>query len=172
VFSSSNASRTRLGKSAAAFSVQRRKATIVTAMALRDNPAPVPVLAQLTIYPAPDESKEYPSQREFADGYLLTQAGREWYSGHYQPIRTDVRASPLLGKLENLPPAVVLTAGLDPVRDAGRAYAMGLISAGVPTVFREAVGNIHAFVLMRGAVSSSQRDIAGALTALRAIVNG
>lgn len=146
--------------------------TIVTAMALRDDPAPVPVLAQLVIYPAPDDSKEYPSQREFADGYLLTQAGREWYARHYRPIRTDVRATPLLGKLAGLPPAVVLTAGLDPVRDAGRAYAMGLISAGVPTVFREAAGNIHAFVLLRRAIPSSQLDITEAVTALRTIIGG
>ncbi|WNV86483.1 alpha/beta hydrolase fold domain-containing protein [Umezawaea sp. Da 62-37] len=143
---------------------------IVTATALRDDPAPVPVLAQLTVYPAPDGSKPYPSVDEFADGYLLTKAGHEWYHHHYAPDVTDVRASPLLGDLTGLPPAVVLTAGLDPVRDQGRAYAAGLVAAGVPTTFLEAEGNVHAFVLMRKAVPSSQADVEAALTALRSLL--
>jgi acetyl esterase len=144
--------------------------TIVTAMALRDDPAPVPVRAQLTIYPSTDLTRNYPSQEEFADGYLLTEAGRKWYYGHYRPVADEVRASPLRGDLAGLPPAVVLTAGLDPVRDEGRAYATGLVAAGVPTTYQEAEGNIHAFVLLRQAVPSSQRDITSALAALRGAV--
>ena len=140
--------------------------TIVTAMALRDRPAPVPVLAQVVLYPATDLTADYPSQREFASGYLLTEEGREFTYGCYDPVRTDVRASPLLGDLAGLPPAVVLTAGLDPVRDEGRAYAAGLITAGVPTSFLEAAGNIHAFVVMRKAIPSSVTDIERALAAL------
>ncbi|MDT0462090.1 alpha/beta hydrolase [Streptomyces gibsoniae] len=145
---------------------------IVTAMALRDTPAPLPVLAQLVIYPATDLTRRYPSHQEFAEGHLLTEAGRRWYYGHYRPTVTDVRASPLLGEPAGLPPAVVLTAGLDPVRDEGRAYAAALVAAGVPTTFLEAEGNVHAFVLLRRAVPSSQADIADALTALRAVVDG
>jgi len=61
----------------------------------------------------------------------------------------------------------VLTAGLDPVRDQGRAYAAKLAAAGVPTVWQEAVGNIHAFVLLRQGIPSSTTDIAGALAALK-----
>ncbi|MGW4517042.1 alpha/beta hydrolase fold domain-containing protein [Streptomyces sp. NPDC004393] len=67
---------------------------------------------------------------------------------------------------------MVLTAGLDPLRDEGRAYAAALVAAGVPTTFLEAEGNVHAFVLLRRAVPSSQADIAEALTALRALVDG
>jgi acetyl esterase len=99
---------------------------------------------------------------------MLTAESRRFYYDCYNPVRADVRASPLLGDLAGLPPAVVLTAGLDPVRDEGRAYAAGLITAGVATSYLEAVGNIHAFVVMRKAVPSSVTDIERALTALRA----
>jgi acetyl esterase len=144
--------------------------TIVTAMALRDDPAPVPVAAHITIYPSTDLTRPYPSHERFADGYLLTEAGRRWYHRHYRAVADDVRASPLLGDLSGLPPAVVLTAGLDPLRDEGRAYAAALVTAGVPTTYREARGNIHAFVLLRRAIPSSQHDIATALDELRAAI--
>jgi acetyl esterase len=144
--------------------------TIVTAMALRDRPADVPVVAQLLMWPATDLIGKYPSQREFASGYLLTEESRVFYQDAYRPVVTDVRASPLQGDLAGLPPAVVLTAGLDPLRDEGRAYAAGLITAGVPTSFFEAVGNIHAFGLLRKAIPSSVPDLAQALAALRALV--
>lgn len=140
---------------------------IVTAMALRDRSAAVPVRAHLALYPATDETRSYSSASQFADGYLLTEAGRAWYRKHYQPVSTDVRASPLLADLHGLPPAVVMTAGLDPVRDQGRAYAAKLITAGVPTTYLEAAGNIHAFVLLRQAIPSSQHDVRTALSALR-----
>ena len=144
--------------------------TIVTAMALRDRPADVPVVAQLLMWPATDLIGKYPSQREFAEGYLLTEASRVFYQDAYRPVVTDVRASPMQGDLAGLPPAVVLTAGLDPLRDEGRAYAAGLITAGVPTTFLEAVGNIHAFGLLRKAIPSSVPDLAQALSALRALI--
>jgi acetyl esterase/lipase len=87
--------------------------------------------------------------------------GTGWYPEQYQPIPCDVRASPPLGDLTGLPPAVVLTAELDPVRDHGRAYAAALISAGVPTVF----------VVMRKALPSTQADISAALAALRQLTD-
>ena len=144
--------------------------TIATCQALRDRPAAVPVLAQLVIYPATDETRKYPSEEEFADGLLLTMASRKWFRAHYQPVPTDVRASPLLGELAGLPPAVVVTAGMDIVRDEGRAYAAGLVSAGVPTIFQEAAGNIHVFVLLRKVIPSSQDDVSKALRALKELV--
>src|ERR1017187_1196669 len=61
-------------------------------------------------------------------------------------------------------------AGEDPVRDEGRAYAAALIAAGVPTTFLEAAGHIHAFVLMRRVVPSTQDDLARAFAALSATV--
>ncbi|MFD2414756.1 alpha/beta hydrolase [Amycolatopsis pigmentata] len=144
--------------------------TIVTAMALRDDEAKLPVLAQMVIYPGTDLSRTYPSQREFATGRLLTEAGRRWYYGHYDADAHDWHGSPMLGEFTGLPPAVVLTAGEDPVRDEGRAYAAALVTAGVPTTFLEAAGNIHGFVLMRRVIASSQDDLARAFAALAATV--
>jgi acetyl esterase len=144
--------------------------SIVTSLALRNASAEAPVLAHLVIYASTDETKTYPSETTFADGYLLTAAGKAWYRSHYRPAATDVRSSPLLASLHGMPPAVVVTAGLDPNRDEGRAYASALIAAGVPTVFREAAGNIHAFLLLRQVIPSSQSDLAGAMAALGQLI--
>ena len=105
------------------------------------------------MYPAADMNKEYPSFGDFADGYLLTQRyGMIWFADHYQADVTQLqRGSPMLGELVGLPPAVIITASLDPIRDQGRAYAAALILAGVPVTFREAVGNIHGFITLRQA---------------------
>ena len=69
-----------------------------------------------------------------------------------------------------MPPAVVITASLDPIRDQGRAYAAALIRAGVPVVFREAQGIVHGFITLRKAIPSAAGDVAGYLTALRAAI--
>ena len=144
--------------------------TIVTAAALRDSPAAVPVIAQAPFYPATDSSQEYPSYSQFADGFLLTRDSMEWFNASYAAEAEHIRTSPLLGNLEGLPPAVVVTASLDPIRDQGRAYAAALAKAGVPVVFREAKGNVHGFITLRKAVPSSVGDVMGALAALKDII--
>jgi len=143
---------------------------IVTAAALRDAPAKVPVIAQLPFYPATDASKDYPSYAEFADGYLLTKDSMEWFMAAYKAEADHIRSSPLLGDLAGMPPAVVVTGGLDPIRDQGRAYAAALALAGVPVVFREAKGNIHGFITLRKAIPSSVGDVMGAFAALKDII--
>ncbi|MFV0623099.1 alpha/beta hydrolase [Sphingomonas sp. ac-8] len=143
---------------------------IVTAMALRDRPAAVPVLAHWPLYPLTDTTRDYPSFAQFADGYLLTRESIAWFGAAYRAESAHLRASPLLGDMAGMPPALVLTAGLDPLRDQGRAYAAALAEAGVPVVFREARGNVHGFLNLRRAIPSSQGDLAGALVALRQIV--
>lgn len=143
---------------------------IVTAMALRDAPAEVPVIAQLPFYPATDTTKEYPSYAQFAEGYLLTRDSMEWFNAAYQAEAAHIRTSPLTGDLAGMPPAVVVTASLDPIRDQGRAYAAALAQAGVPVVFREAVGNIHGFITLRKAIPSSAEDVAGALAAAKTLI--
>ena len=143
---------------------------IVTAMALRDDPAAVPVIAQFPIYPASDSTRSYPSAEQFGEGYLLDRNSLIWFQQAYKAEAEHVRSSPLVGDLAGLPPAVVITASLDPIRDQGRAYAAALIEAGVPTVFREAAGNIHGFVTIRKAIPSSQGDVAGALAALKTVI--
>lgn len=143
---------------------------IVTAVALRDTPAGVPVIAQLCFYPATDATQDYPSHAQFSEGYLLTRDSLDWFEAAYAAEAEHIRTSPLKGDLAGLPPAVVVTASLDPIRDQGRAYAAGLARAGVPVVFREAQGNIHGFITLRQAIPSSAGDVAGAFAALKAMV--
>lgn len=143
---------------------------IVTAAALREAPAAVPVLAHCPIYPATDASKPYPSYQEFADGFMLTKDSMDWFMAAYQGDPLHLRSSPLIGDLTGMPPAVVVTASLDPIRDQGRAYAAALAAAGVPVVFREAKGMIHGFVNLRQAIPSARGDAAGLLAALKDVI--
>jgi acetyl esterase len=130
-------------------------------------------LAQLLIYPAVDTLEyEHPSHELFADGFFLTRDDRVWFHGHYlgEAPLDDPRAHSLSEHdLRGLPPAIVVTAGFDPLRDEGEAYARALRDAGVPVVARRFPGLIHGFINMTG-VSRVSRDalieIAGALRAL------
>ena len=144
--------------------------TITTALALRDDPAAVPVIVQAPIYPATDSTRPYPSFEAFAEGYLLTRDSIRWFEDCYRADLGHMRGSPINADLAGLPPAVVITASLDPIRDQGRAYAAALIEAGVPVTFREAVGTVHGFITLRRAIPSAQGDVAGYLVALRAAI--
>lgn len=143
---------------------------IVTAMALRDAPAAVPVIVQAPLYPAADMSRAYPSFDAFAEGYLLTRDTMTWFADAYAADLPHARTSPLAHDLAGMPAAVVVTASLDPIRDQGRAYAAALATAGVPVVFQEAVGNIHGFLNLRRAIASSQGDLAAFLAAVKAAI--
>ena len=85
----------------------------------------------------------------FAEGYFLTKDLMDWFWKAYVPAGTDLadlRLSPLLAKdFKGLPPAFVLTAGYDPLRDEGRAYADRLIDAGIKTTYVNYPGTIHGF---------------------------
>lgn len=143
----------------------------VAAIELRDNPAAVPVIAQLLIYPAADLRTDYPSLDSFGEGYLLTRRSLDWFAECYAADTAHRRASPMANdSLAGLPPAVIVTASLDPIRDQGRAYAAALIGAGVPVVFREAAGNIHGFITLRRAIPSAQGDVAGMLVAFKDVL--
>ncbi|MFK3890180.1 alpha/beta hydrolase [Sphingomonas sp. NPDC079357] len=143
---------------------------IVTSAALRDQPAAVPVLVQAPIYPATDATRPYPSFDAFRDGYLLTRETMGWFGGHYRPDAEDARFSPIVNDLSDLPSAVIVAAGLDPLRDQARAYAAALALAGVPVTYQEARGNIHGFATLRRAIPSSQQDLTAFLTAVRAAI--
>jgi acetyl esterase len=116
--------------------------------ACRQTGEPMPAF-QMLIYPATDSSKQSASRMAFADGYFLTKELMDWFWKAYVPAGTDladVRLSPLLAKdVSGLPPAFVLTAGYDPLRDEGRAYAERLIDAGVKTTYVNYPGTIHGF---------------------------
>lgn len=105
---------------------------------------------QMLIYPATDSSRESGSRKAFAEGYFLSGPLMAWFWEAYVPDEdtdlTDLRLSPLLAKdFTGLPPAFVLTAGYDPLRDEGRAYADRLIDAGIKTTYVNYPGTIHGF---------------------------
>jgi len=144
--------------------------TIITAMALRDLPATVPVIAQFPIYPTVDEAAGYESYQSFGEGYLLTKDSMTWFDKAYAPDHAHWRGAPLKGAHHEMPPTLVLTASLDPLRDQGRTYAAALIAHGIPTIYREAVGNIHGHITLRKAIPSSQTDVESALGVLKAMI--
>jgi len=127
--------------------------------ALRDQPAAVPVAGQWLIYPAADPCVRYPSYNEFCEGFALTKPSMDWYEESYAGPKGDWRYSPLLAGVEGLPPTFVVTAGLDPIRDQGRAYAARCAEAGIETVYWEAPGTIHGFIQLRKAIPSANEDL-------------
>lgn len=132
--------------------------TLVVAAALRDMPAAVPVILQIPIYPATDFVGRYPSQQAFGKGYGLDDSATALFQKHYAADPKSLRTSPLWGNLKGLPPTVLVTAGLDPLRDQGRAYAAKLIESGVPTAYYEGKGLVHGFATFRKAIPSAQQD--------------
>ncbi|MEM1138698.1 MAG: alpha/beta hydrolase [Pseudomonadota bacterium] len=143
---------------------------VATSLALRDKPAAAPVIALWAIYPAVDSSMDDQSSKDFAEGYFLTAGAMEYFMGHYKPDTSSTRAVPIQADLAGLPPTLVHTAGLDPLRDQGRRFAAKCIEAGVQTTYKEANGNIHGFILMRKAIPSSVVDTEIGLEALRDLI--
>lgn len=122
----------------------------VTALMARDRGGPT-LAAQLLLYPmiTPDFSTE--SHRLFGSGYYNPTRALQWYWEQYVPDeshRLHPYASPIHADLAGLPPAVVVIAGHDPLRDEGLAYGAALDAAGVPTTFRRFDGGIHGFMTM------------------------
>ena len=143
---------------------------IVTAVALRDAPAAVPVAATCLVYPVTETCRNEGSGHDFAEGYFLTQAGMHWFDSHYRAPDDDPRRNPLVAGLAGLPPTVIITASLDPLRDQGRALAGELAKAGCEVVYLEAKGTIHAFWTLRKLLPSSAADVARTLAHLKLMV--
>jgi acetyl esterase len=126
---------------------------------------------QLLVYPCTAPEPEMPSHREFAEGYVLTRNTVTWFYKQY--VRSpkefqDFRFAPLAADdLSNLPPALVIVAGYDPLRDEGVEYARRLIEAGNRVTLVNYEGMVHGFYLMGGAVSAARRAIAQSAAALR-----
>lgn len=128
---------------------------------------PQPAL-QLLIYPGTDIGCESASVTTYADAFPLSKAMMDWSMGHYMrpgDDPADPRLSPLRAKdVSDLAPAVVITAGFDPLLDQGEAYARKLKEAGVPVVYRCYDSLAHAFTAFTGAVPAADvacREIAG-----------
>jgi acetyl esterase len=143
---------------------------IVAALALRDEPAALPVLATWLVYPATDLETRRDSYRHYGVGYMLTRDALRWFVDSYAPDLGHWRGAPMSLDLSGFPATLVTTASLDPLRDQGRAFAAALIAAGVPTIFREAKGMIHGFLNLRRAIPSAQGDLMGDLAALKPLI--
>jgi acetyl esterase len=144
-------------------------AAIVT-MLCRDSGGPV-IKYQLLIYPATDMAMDRPSHVEFAEGYNLTRDLMLYFRGHYLNDVSEIkdwRASPLLApNHKDLPPAHIITAGFDPLRDEGKAYADALSAAGVSVNYWCYEGMIHGFITMSGVIQMANVAIADCAAGLK-----
>jgi acetyl esterase len=131
---------------------------------------------QLLMYPALDASLQTKSMNEFAEGYLLTRSDMAWFWGHYlrgDTDRSDLYACPVAAKdLTGLPPAMVITAEFDPLRDEGEAYARRLQEAYVHVTLKRCEGVTHGFMSMATIVDQGRKAIDDAASHLRAAFKG
>jgi acetyl esterase len=127
------------------------------AIALRDSA--LRLAMQVLVYPVTDQAADTDSLGRFAQGYFLTRELLHWYQRNYlrdERDRTDWRASPLRAKDHSrLPPAYIITAGFDPLRDEGKAYAERLEQAGVDVTYECFEGQIHGFLPMAGVIAAA-----------------
>ena len=128
---------------------------------------------QLLIYPVTQLGQpEMPSMKENEKGYFLERDSMAWFTRMYCPDAKhhgDARMSPLLAKdLSGLPPAYVVTAGFDPLRDEGKAYADKLDAAGVSVTYVNYPGMIHGFFSLRGLIPKAREAVAAAAAAVNA----
>lgn len=145
------------------------------ALRARDSGGP-PLAFQLLICPATDAGLDTASMAEFADGYLLTRDGMAWLWGLYltdpaqgdEPYASPLRAATLSG----LPPALIVTAGYDPLRDEAEAYGVRLEEAGVPAEIRRYGGMIHGFFTLAGVIDAAPAAIDETALALSAALGG
>ncbi|MGA8115757.1 MAG: alpha/beta hydrolase, partial [Actinocatenispora sp.] len=127
---------------------------------------------QLLVYPNTNYHAETPSLRDNADPCFFNSSSVDWYWKHYltdpadgaDPLCSPLRAETLKG----LPPALVITAEYDPLRDEGEQYAARLERDGVPTRLSRYDGMIHGFFAMSGALDDGARAMAEAAEFLRA----
>ncbi|MEJ1970767.1 MAG: alpha/beta hydrolase [Rhizomicrobium sp.] len=145
-------------------------AAVVAQLAKTDGPA---IGYQLLIYPVTQlgAAADTASMRDNAKGYFLEKDSMDWFTRCYAPDarhRSDPRLSPLLCKdLAGQPPAYVVTAGFDPLRDEGRDYADALDRAGVSVTYVNYPGMVHGFFSMRGFIPKAREAVAAAAAAVR-----
>jgi acetyl esterase len=154
-----------------------------TCLLARDSEGPQPAM-QALIYPVADVSRGQRSRDLFARGYLLTKADMEWFERHYlgtlEPGAVGADGSPVAvahagdprvalvraESLSGLPPAYVITAGFDPLRDEGEEYALRMRAAGVKVVLRRHPGLIHGFANLTAlsrTARAAMHELCGAL---------
>lgn len=142
----------------------------VTALRCRDERGPA-LRMQLLVYPDTDKRAITAAHRDYAEGYILNQGLLRCFRDNYLPDSRDYldwRASPILAEsLQGLPPALVLTASHDPLRDDGHAYAERLRSAGVATEYVEYAGMVHNFFTLGRVIPTANLAVSHAALALR-----
>ena len=137
----------------------------------RDRGVPVPAF-QLLFYPATTGSEPVPSRRTYANGYMLTAGMMNWFKGLYlqdpalerSPYYAPAHATDLTG----LPPALIVTAEFDPLRDEGSFYADRLRAAGVPVEYECVPGTIHGFLMFFALMPKANRMLRRAGRRIRA----
>lgn len=144
------------------------------ALAARDRHLRAPAL-QVLIYPGCDFTMSLPSVDTFAEGFMLTRESMHWFRNLYLPDAgawTDPAASPLFADPTGVAPALVFTAGFDPLRDEGRAYAALMAQSGVPVLDRCFDDLIHGFynIGITRATLMAPREVNRTIAA--ALVNG
>lgn len=144
----------------------------VASLIARDKGGPK-IKFQLLIYPSTSASADWPSVQEFKDaGYFINGNDMEWFHAHYirdQADSVNPHAFPYNAPdLTGLPPALVITAGLDPLRDQGEAYAARLRDAGVATVLKRYEDVTHVFVSMAPRLDKGREAIEESAAAVRA----
>jgi len=145
-------------------------ATVISLLA-RDRGGPK-LKFQLLIYPLVDFNDHSPSMLQFGQGdYFLTMEGMDWFKKSYLASEDAARepsASPIYAAdFRGLPPAMVIVAGCDPLRDQGEAYARKLQAAGVPVELKRYEGMIHIFLTLAGIIDAGKTAIADAAAAIR-----
>ncbi|SRR5579875_101990 len=144
-------------------------AAVVPLMA-RDRGKP-PIVFQALLYPCTDGSLATGSMKELAEGYFLTRDAMVWFWNHYVRDDNDRKnpyAAPIhADNLKGLPPALVITAEYDPLRDEGEAYAAKLKAAGVPVTCTRYDGTIHGFVSMADNLDKGKEAIKQVVSALK-----
>ena len=147
-------------------------ATVTAMLAARDERAPA---YQLLIYPVTDCLQVAASRLQFGEGFLLTKENMDWYEENFigGADRADPRISPLhADSLAGMAPALVVTAGFDPLRDEGEAYAARLRDAGVPVMLRRHPGYVHGFTHIRVGGAGPREALAEMGGVLRAALAG
>lgn len=139
----------------------------VSCLVLRRDGQAMPDL-QLLIYPATDQTRSHASHVELGMGFMLEKTSVDWYIEQYGGEATEPLVSPFFAEdLTGLPEALVVTAGFDPLRDEGEAYAARLEAAGVRVTSLDASDMVHGYVHMDGQIAAANERVAELTGALR-----
>jgi acetyl esterase len=138
----------------------------VTARALCSKPAAAPMLLQVLLYPATDESQDG-SMATFAQEHFLTKDAMDWFYALYLPESGNPRAFPLHASAQGMPPTIMAVGGLDPLQDQARRLAAKLVDAGVDVIALTMPGLTHDFTTTRKALPSAAAATAKVIDAMK-----